>query len=235
MNYNDRTKSFSEEGKRLLIERKRIIHKAKDKLTKLKKLLNSDHNFKYTFIYVPEGKEVSYDKDDVTEEAEDLKIISEYLQIVKGLKFRAKTVTGTQNDRENSLNKFKEGKIDMLLAMKILDEGVDIPITKNAIFCSSTGNPRQFIQRRGRVLRQHPEKDFAIIHDLIVLPIPSAEQGSLKSEKKLIKDELTRVIYFSSLSRNYYDCMEKFKDIADFYELNMFAMQSELEDQNNGK
>ena len=170
MNYNDKTKSFSEEGKRLLIERKRIIHKAKDKLTKLKNLLNSDHNFKYTFIYVPEGKEVSYDKDDVTEEAEDLKIISDYLEIVKDLKFRAKTVTGTQNDRENSLNKFKEGKIDMLLAMKILDEGVDIPITKNAIFCSSTGNPRQFIQRRGRVLRTHKNKSFANIWDMVVIP-----------------------------------------------------------------
>lgn len=204
MNYNDRTKSFSEEGKRLLIERKRIIHKAKDKLTKLKNLLNSDHNFKYTFIYVPEGKEVSYDKDDVTEEAEDLKIISEYLEIVKDLKFRAKTVTGTQNDRENSLNKFKEGKIDMLLAMKILDEGVDIPITKNAIFCSSTGNPRQFIQRRGRVLRTHENKSFANIWDMVVIPQISEVDDDREHlmEKNILKSEILRVANFVYSSKN---------------------------------
>ena len=204
MNYNDKTKSFSEEGKRLLIERKRIIHKAKDKLTKLKNLLNSDHNFKYTFIYVPEGKEVSYDKDDVTEEAEDLKIISEYLEIVKDLKFRAKTVTGTQNDRENSLNKFKEGKIDMLLAMKILDEGVDIPITKNAIFCSSTGNPRQFIQRRGRVLRTHKNKSFANIWDMVVIPQISEVDDDREHlmEKNILKSEILRVANFVYSSKN---------------------------------
>lgn len=204
MNYNDKTKSFSEEGKRLLIERKRIIHKAKDKLTKLKNLLNSDHNFKYTFIYVPEGKEVSYDKDDVTEEAEDLKIISDYLEIVKDLKFRAKTVTGTQNDRENSLNKFKEGKIDMLLAMKILDEGVDIPITKNAIFCSSTGNPRQFIQRRGRVLRTHKNKSFANIWDMVVIPQMSEVDDDREHlmEKNILKSEILRVANFVYSSKN---------------------------------
>ena len=170
MNYNDKTKTFSEEGKRLLIERKRIVHKAKDKLIKLETLLNSKHDFKYTFIYVPEGKEVNYDDEDIVEDKEDIKIIRDYLEVVKKAGFRAKTVTGTQNDRENSLNRFKEGRIDMLLAMKILDEGVDIPITKNAIFCSSTGNPRQFIQRRGRVLRTHDSKSFANIWDMVVIP-----------------------------------------------------------------
>ena len=54
--------------------------------------------------------------------------------------------------------------------MKCLDEGVDIPQTALAFFCASTGNPKQFIQRRGRVLRQAEGKDFAIIHDLVVIP-----------------------------------------------------------------
>ena len=132
MNYNDKTKTFNEEGKRLLIERKRIVHKAKDKLSQLKKLLKNSRDFKYTFIYVPEGKEVNYDEEEITDDKEDVKIINDYLEVVKNLNFRAKTVTGTQNDRENSLTRFKEGRIDMLLAMKILDEGV-ISITKNAI------------------------------------------------------------------------------------------------------
>ena len=49
--------------------------------------------------------------------------------------------------------------------MKCLDEGVDVPRTEIAIFCSSTGNPRQYVQRRGRVLRLHDDKEKAIIYD----------------------------------------------------------------------
>ena len=210
MNYNDKTKTFNEEGKRLLIERKRIVHKAKNKLSKLKNLLNSDHNFKYTFIYVPEGTEVNYDVEDIKEDEEDSKIISDYLKVVKDLKYRAKTVTGTQNDRENSLNRFKEGRIDMLLAMKILDEGVDIPITKNAIFCSSTGNPRQFIQRRGRVLRRHKTKTYANIWDMVVIPKISENDDERESamEKNILKSEILRVANFVYSSKNIHD----FKD-----------------------
>ena len=210
MNYNDKTKTFSEEGKRLLIERKRIVHKAKDKLIKLEKLLNSKHDFKYTFIYVPEGKEVNYDDEDIIEDKEDVKIISDYLEVVKNIGFRAKTVTGTQNDRENSLSRFKDGRIDMLLAMKILDEGVDIPITKNAIFCSSTGNPRQFVQRRGRVLRTHDDKSFANIWDMVVIPKISDNGDEKESamEKNILKSEILRVANFVYSSNNIGD----FKD-----------------------
>ncbi len=210
MNYDDKTKTFSEEGKRLLIERKRIVHKAKDKLMKLEKLLNINHDFKYTFIYVPEGKEVNYDNEDIIEDKEDVKIISDYLEVVKKVGFRAKTVTGTQNDRENSLNRFKEGRIDMLLAMKILDEGVDIPITKNAIFCSSTGNPRQFIQRRGRVLRTHKTKSYANIWDMVVIPKISDNDDEKESamEKNILKSEILRVANFVYSSKN----LDDFKD-----------------------
>lgn len=210
MNYDDKTKTFNKEGKRLLIERKRIVHKAKNKLSKLKNLLSGGHNFKYTFIYVPEGTEVNYDVEDIKEEEEDSKIISDYLKIVKDLKYRAKTVTGTQNDRENSLNRFKEGRIDMLLAMKILDEGVDIPITKNAIFCSSTGNPRQFIQRRGRVLRRHKSKTYANIWDMVVIPKISDNDDEKESamEKNILKSEILRVANFVYSSKNIHD----FKD-----------------------
>ena len=217
-------------AQRLMLQRTQIIHKAQGKFEVFHKiidsLVNERSNLSYTFIYVPEGSD-----------ALENNFLDQYLGFIeqKYPSVRAHHYTGKTDNRSEVMTAFEKGNIDCLFSMKCLDEGVDVPRAEVAVFCSSTGNPRQFIQRRGRVLRQHPEKDYAIIHDLIVLPIPSAEQGSLKSEKKLIKDELTRVIYFSSLSRNYYDCMEKFKDIAEFYELNMFAMQSELEEQNHGK
>ena len=217
-------------AQKLMLERTQIIHKAQGKFEVFQKIIDSLVNERgtlgYTFVYVPEG----YD-------SLEHNFLDQYLGFVdqKYPSVRAHHYTSKTDNRSEVMTAFEEGNIDCLFSMKCLDEGVDVPRAEVAVFCSSTGNPRQFIQRRGRVLRQHPEKDYAIIHDLVVLPIPSVEQGSLKSEKKLIKDELTRVIYFSSLSRNYYDCMEKFKDIAEFYELNMFAMQGELEDKNHGK
>ena len=65
------------------------------------------------------------------------------------------------SERKKILDQFDKGLIQVLTAMKTLDEGVDIPATKCAIFCASTGNPRQFIQRRGRILRRSKGKDFA--------------------------------------------------------------------------
>ena len=87
--------------------------------------------------------------------------------------------------------------------MKILDEGVDIPITQNAIFCSSTGNPRQFIQRRGRVLRKHDDKKFAHIYDLVVIPnLENNASGESKMENNILKSEVLRVANFVYSARN---------------------------------
>lgn len=75
------------------------------------------------------------------------------------------------SDREKLLEMFARGEIQVLVAIKCLDEGVDVPATKTAYFLSSTSNPREFVQRRGRILRKHVGKSFAKIHDYIVLPI----------------------------------------------------------------
>jgi len=217
-------------AQKLMLQRTQIIHKAQGKFKVFQNIINSlvneRGNLGYTFIYVPEG----YGSLENNFLDQYLGFVEEKYPGVKAHHYTSKT-----DHRSEVMTAFEKGNIDCLFSMKCLDEGVDVPRTEVAVFCSSTGNPRQFIQRRGRVLRQHPEKDYATIHDVIVLPIPVEEQDSFKSERKLIKDELIRVIYFSSLSRNYYECMKKFKDIADFYELNMFAMQSELEDKNNVK
>ncbi len=57
-----------------------------------------------------------------------------------------------------------------LVAVRCLDEGVDIPDADHALVLASSRNPREFIQRRGRVLRSSPRKFSADIHDAIVLP-----------------------------------------------------------------
>ena len=106
--------------------------------------------------------------------------------------------------------------------MKCLDEGVDIPRSEIAIFCASSGNPRQFIQRRGRVLRNHIEKSIAKIHDLVVIPYQNPDGKVIEAEKSMIKNELQRVVDFSGLALNKIDTYEILKPILEKYNLNLY-------------
>ena len=101
-----------------------------------------------------------------------------------------------------------------------MDEGVDVPRSELAIFCASTGNPRQFIQRRGRVLRLHKDKIHATIHDLVVAPEVS-DKRTFEMEKGLVKKELERVVDFANLAMNKTDTYETLKNILDYYNLNL--------------
>ena len=93
----------------------------------------------------------------------------------------------------------------MLFAMKGLDEGVDVPRAECGIFTSSTGNPREFIQRRGRLLRTHAEKTFSYIYDMVVIPSTvNREECNSSMERNQVKAELKRVAYFASLAVNCY-------------------------------
>ena len=192
-NYN--TCSFDEQDemlKRLLLARKRIIHKAVNKLAMFKEIIQKRFeekgNLKYSLIYVPEGNRPDYldsaDDFDHTEEIADDNdaehLINQYTlavtEIDRSVTVR-KFVSG-QQDREEILSDFAAGKLHVLTSMKCLDEGVDVPRSELAIFCSSTGNPRQFIQRRGRVLRTHKDKKMAELHDLVVVPEVSPNSNS---------------------------------------------------------
>lgn len=195
----------------LLIKRKNIIHKATNKLNALLSIIKKigKDNFKKAFIYVPEGFETDYENTEKTfynTEGETSKLIDSYItEIYKCFQLRMAKFTGETKKRDQILAQFKEGKLDALLAMKCLDEGVDVPQTQYAIFCSSTGNPRQYIQRRGRVLRMHKDKKHAIIYDLIVKPTldhTNIDESFVKMEKNIFLSELRRFVNFAVLSEN---------------------------------
>jgi superfamily II DNA or RNA helicase len=212
-----------EAAKILLLERRRIIHKATNKLSKFKDVVESivsqRGKLDYTFVYVPEGDDEHGDN-----------ILDTYMNWL-GTTYpdiKAHHFTSSTDSRELIMENFKEGIIDSLFSMKCLDEGVDVPRAEVAIFCSSTGNSRQFIQRRGRVLRKHPDKDLAYIYDLIVVPIPANDHENQLLEKNLLKEELVRVIYFSSMARNYYDSLEKVQEVAVLFDIDVYALEEEL-------
>ena len=185
---------------------------------------NKKGNLKYTLVYVPEGLEPDYSIVDEYEENEEEKnLIDEYTKIIKDTDdtIMVKQYTAKTKNRNEVINNFEKGIVHVLTSMKCLDEGVDVPRSELAIFCASTGNPRQFIQRRGRVLRNHDDKIHAIIHDLVVVPKIDSEEGNFEMERNLIKKELERVVDFSELSMNKTDTYEELKDILDNYNLNL--------------
>jgi len=212
--------------KMLLLERKRIIHKAASKLPVFKDILIKHHE-KYSsisnsFVYVPEGEDE--DKNNILDS-----FLHEYESLFPNN--RAYAYTSETDNREKVLSLFESGFVNTLFSMKCLDEGVDVPRAELAIFCSSTGNPRQFIQRRGRVLRTHPDKSRAVIHDMIVIPSITPNKDTMAIEKKLLKDELTRVVYFASLARNYYYTMTMFEEVSALYGIDLYGIQEEIEDE----
>jgi superfamily II DNA or RNA helicase len=87
----------------------------------------------------------------------------------------------------------------IVVSIRCLDEGIDIPSVSHALILASSQNPRQFIQRRGRVLRTAPGKDLAFIHDAIVVPIGSDEEPE---QAALSRSELARALEFSESAIN---------------------------------
>jgi superfamily II DNA or RNA helicase len=220
---------------RLLLKRKRIIHKAENKMAVfediIKNRMNEKGTLKYTLVYVPEGNKPDdnradiFEKSDVIANDEDsLHLINEFTRTVRDTDSRivVRQFTSESTDREPMLKDFATGKIDVLTSMKCLDEGIDVPRSELAIFCASTGNPRQFIQRRGRVLRTHKDKHVAIIHDLVVVPNICFDNDSFELERNLVAGELKRVRDFAMLSENLFDTDRELHDVLKHYNLSIF-------------
>lgn len=236
--FNYGTGTFSKEDRvltALLLKRKRILHKAANKIGVFRDILNERYskqgNLKYTLVYVPEGNALDnasadmFDrKEDHEEEAFTNHLIDVYTQAIKNVSKQTtvKRFTSDTKDREATLRQFANGELEVLTSMKCLDEGVDIPRSELAIFCASTGNPRQFIQRRGRILRQHPDKHFAIIHDLVVAPEIGQDTSCYNMERSLLSGELKRVRDFALLSENADAAITELENILDYYKLSIF-------------
>lgn len=226
-----------EESTKLLMLRKQVLHKAEDKIRVLKEIILEigQNKLKYCFVFAPEGKINENDKNsarrytdsDNSVEETDI-VLDKMLHTIKEVfpKTTCNTYTGCNNKKERSaiLSGFENGDIDVLLAMKCLDEGVDVPRAEYGIFASSTGNPRQFIQRRGRLLRKHPDKTFSYIYDMIVVPNFQSSHYSndfFNMEKSLVRSELARVAYFADLATNTHSAKEVLQELADYYQLNL--------------
>ncbi|WP_297905910.1 DEAD/DEAH box helicase family protein [uncultured Parabacteroides sp.] len=228
------TGKYRPEAEKLLLKRKRIIHKAENKKVAISGLLEDlkrKRKLDYTFVFVPEGYEPDYSESDSYQiEQDDIHIIDEYAQMFKEHGYSYHKYISGLDDAPDILKSFADGDIQVLLSMKCLDEGVDIPRAEHAIFCSSTGNPRQFVQRRGRVLRKSKEKEKAKIWDLIVTP-PNVVKDAECIERNMFISEVKRIINFAALADNQIDILYgELKEYCEILRIDLFAM---LEEENN--
>lgn len=116
---------------------------------------------------------------------------------------------GGMSERDYILKKFAGGDYHILVAMKCLDEGVDVPPARKAILMASSGNPREYIQRIGRVIRRYPGKEEAAIYDFIVQPdFTNLPKELVEIEKKILNKELNRSMEIAQIAINNTEAMK---------------------------
>ena len=108
----------------------------------------------------------------------------------------------------------------MLVAIRCLDEGVDVPAVRRAIITASSSNPREFIQRRGRILRRAPGKTSAVIEDLIAVPTEALfGSGDWEAERRIMKREFVRFAEFADQATNAIEARAALLPLQDHYHL----------------
>lgn len=196
------SKQIDERLKRLLLKRTRILKKAANKLAKLKAMISEQKDKRYTLVYCSEGM-----IDETVKAIADLGI--------KVHRFNAET---SISDREKILSQFANGEIEVLVAIKCLDEGVDVPATRIAYIMASTTNPREFVQRRGRILRLSKNKNQATIYDFLVLPKENYDRDR-ETIISVIKKEMPRFAEFAKYANNYAQASNSIRSYLKKYDL----------------
>jgi superfamily II DNA or RNA helicase len=197
----------------LCIKRQKIIRNAKNKLVVFKKILDSLKEVKYCLIYCS-PHQIRIVQDILNQK----NIIQHKFTEKEGIKPEARF--GGLSEREFLIKQFSEGIYNALVSMRCLDEGVDVPPARLAIMLDNSGNPREYIQRRGRVLRKFPGKKQAVIHDIIVEPmVRTVPQELGELERKIITKELERYRDFASSAENASECLKIMANLEEMYGL----------------
>lgn len=173
---------------RLLDEREALINCSAGRLKQIKNIF-ADCKIENDFVVFCSPRQI---------QSVDLMLNTELMLPVHKITYRE-----TAQERANIMNSFFVGEYKGLTAIRCLDEGVDIPKIKTAIFGYSSRNPKEFIQRRGRILRRCQGKRISYIHDLLFMPPNSSGTKEVNDfEISMLANELRRALQFSSIARN---------------------------------
>lgn len=209
----------------LLIKRARIVAGARNKIKALRQLIYDYKNDNNILVYCGATK-VFEDFDDDYDEDDKRQIEKVVDMLGNELNMRVSMFTSKEDaqERERIKNSFAEGHLlQALVAIKCLDEGVNIPGIRTAFILASSTNPKEYIQRRGRVLRTADNKKYAVIYDFITLPrdLDSDERiRNIDCEISLFKREKERLDDFVRLCENPSESFKLVDKINEYYQLN---------------
>ena len=177
------------------------------KKTEIDRIFDQIEEKDHFIVYCGDGK--LFD-DDANEEVR-------HIRFVKGILdkhgYRPSQFTAKENmqERIDLVDQFNKGNITAMAAIRCLDEGINIPSIKSALILSSNDDYREFVQRRGRILRKYAGKETATIYDVIVLPSDDMQTWA--------KIELRRLLEYGRLSLNFDEIEPELNELCDRYGL----------------
>lgn len=229
---------LNKRGEILALKRSRVVAGAIQKLDALREAIlpyKDDHNI---LVYCGATRIVD-ESDDAPDDESDIRQIEAVTKILGNeLGMIVARFTSEENIEQRALIKehFQKGDdLQAIVAIKCLDEGVNIPGIRTAFILASTTNPKEYIQRRGRVLRKAPNKPFAEIYDFVTLPRPLDSVSGLTIEqanrdKTLVKNELARIKEFGRLAMNSMVANNLIWEIEEAYHLDDTETEQEISD-----
>lgn len=219
---------LSEYAKMLLIKRARLVAGASEKIDVLRELMQSHKDDNHMLVYC--GATTMHDVDYKEGKAhiDDIRqidLVADMLGNDLGMRVSKFTSEEDAAERERIKADFDAGDhLQAVVAIRCLDEGVNIPSIKTAFILASSTNPKEYVQRRGRVLRLFNGKSFAVIYDFVTLPfalecVDHVDAAALEGGKSLAKREILRMKDFASIAENPFDSDELISKIMSAYEI----------------
>ncbi len=174
-----------------LRNRLRVISMAEEKQLRIDEIVNHIEEHDHFVVYCGDGKLFDNNSGD------ELRHIQSIKRVLNRHGYKSSQFTAKENmaDRMELVDAFNKGEISALAAIRCLDEGINIPSIKSALILSSNDDYREFVQRRGRILRTYDGKEFAKIYDVIVLPSHDMQGWA--------KIEFRRFYEYARLARNW--------------------------------
>lgn len=219
---------ISEAGKSLIYSRTRLLAGARAKVPLLMNLMEDYRNARNILVYCGA---TTIEDEDGGEDERQIDIVTKKMREELGMSVQRFTAEESLIERQNIKEYFKDGLYQAVTAIRCLDEGVNIPGISTAFIMSSSRNPKQFIQRRGRLLRRSQGKEKAVIYDFVTLPRNLADvrgESDYSEDKNVLLGEILRIHEFGTLSKNPSESSFLIDRIMDTYNV-FFDVEEEKE------
>lgn len=222
-------------GEILALKRARIVAGAKEKLDALREEIKPYVHDNNILVYCGATNVDMYPDDSDDGDIRQIEAVTKILGNEFGMSVAQFTSSENMETRASIKEQFQCGnRLQAIVAIKCLDEGVNIPGIRTAFILASTTNPKEYIQRRGRVLRKAPNKPFAAIFDFVTLPRPLDTVSGLTTEQaqrdlSLVKNELSRIKEFGRLAENSMLANNLIWEIQDTYHITDEGAEEDIE------